>query len=813
MLPLAHKIAFLIFAVIALGVGAKGFYGVYRRIRAGRPDPEPRFDRILSRALYAVRTTLLQQRTFRKRPAVSFFHALIFYGFVYYLLVNVVDSVEGYLRVSIASDQWPGAAYNLSADILSACVLLGVVALVARRLLLPARRDFQFNSKILLHERVRANAITRDSAIVSCFILFHVGSRAVGAGAKLAIEGRDPFQPFACALSHLFTPANAETWRIFGFWGALGSVLAFLAYFPYTKHIHLFMAPIKYMTARREPSGVLPPLDLNLNASTSEAEQTLGASRLEQLAWPRLLDAYACIQCNRCQDVCPATATGKSLSPAALEINKRMELNQLAASLPGFERGEKSPRPLLEFALSPEAAWACTTCGACMQACPVQNEQMLDIIDIRRHQVMMQGEFPVQLQSAFRGMERASNPWGINHEQRMAWAEGLDVPTIDERPDAEILYWVGCAPSYDPQSQKTARAFVQLLNHAGVSFAVLGKKECCTGDSARRAGNEYLYQQLAERNVATLKAACPKVIVTTCPHCMNSIGHEYKQLGGDFKVLHHTELLASLVAEGKLIPTATDQHITYHDPCYLGRHNGVYDEPRNLLRVLSNDFVELPRNRENAFCCGAGGAQFWKEEDPGPEKIAGNRISEVQKTLAQTDGQKVLAVGCPFCKSMLSSTPLQGRDDFEIRDVAELLFENILPSSRRTEPPTKAPEIVVEATTPSVDLPEAPVLQSGPAREIVAVAEAEPDLATPPNQDQQDVATAPAPSRKKWSPKRVIIEPPPSDRPESSPDQNRQQVDSITAPSRKKWTPKRGSEAEQSPDPQESPPKPDLSGE
>jgi Fe-S oxidoreductase len=753
MLPLAHKIAFVCFAAIALGFGAKGFYGVYRRIRAGRPDPESRFDGILSRARYAIQTTLLQQRTFLNRPFVSFFHSLIFYGFVYYLLVNVVDGAEGYLPVSISSGQWAGAAYNLSADLLSACVLLGVVALIARRFVLPARRYFRFNDKIMLHERVRKNAIMRDSLIVSCFILFHVGSRVVGAGARLAAEGRDSFQPFASLLSHAFSPATADSWRVFGYWGALGSVLAFLAYFPYSKHIHLFMAPIKYLTARRESSGVLPPLEVKLDASASEGEPTLGASRLEELAWPRLLDAYACIQCNRCQDVCPATATMKSLSPAALEINKRMELNQLAAHQPAFEHGNPSPRPLLEFALSPAAAWACTTCGACMQVCPVQNEQMFDIIDIRRHQVMMEGEFPVQLQSAFRGMERASNPWGISHDQRMAWAEGLDVPTIEERPDAEFLYWVGCAPSYDPQSQKTARALMQLLHHAGVSFAVLGKRECCTGDSARRAGNEYLYQQLAERNVATLNAVRPKTIVTTCPHCMNAIGHEYKQLGGNFKVLHHTELLASLVAEGKLTPTATDQSITYHDPCYLGRHNGVYDAPRNLLRVLSNDFVELPRNRENAFCCGAGGAQFWKEEEPGPEKIATNRLSEAQKTLAPFGGEKVLAVGCPFCKSMLGSTSSEG-DEIRIRDVAELLFENVLSSSQSTELRIEARETVTDAALTVGDVPQVALPQPSHAEEIATPAP-EPVAVAASGHESQEVAATPAASRKKWSPKRA----------------------------------------------------------
>ena len=680
MLPLAHRIAFLLFAGLTGGLSIRGFQRVYRQISLGRPDVETRTDRIPRRLWYAISTTLSQRRAFAKRPIVSLLHSFIFYGFVFYLLVNMVDGAEGYLPIAIRSTGALGALYNLLADTLSALVLIGVLALVARRFLLPARADFRFNSNVLLHDDVTRGKISRDSLVVSSFILFHVGSRAVGAGARLAAEGPDSFQPFASLLAHLFSANHAEAWRIFGYWGALGSILAFLLYFPCSKHIHLLMAPANYLFARREPSGVLPPLEMDLENSAAEEEPVLGASTLQQLAWPRLLDAYACIQCNRCQDVCPAATTGKSLSPAALEINKRMELNKLA-STGSTAASENSSRPLLEFALSPEAAWACTTCGACMQVCPVQNEQMLDIVDMRRYQVMMAGEFPVQLQSAFRGMERAGNPWGISHDQRMAWADGLHVPTIEENPDAELLYWVGCAPSYDPQSQKTARALVQLLNQAGVNFAVLGKSECCTGDSARRAGNEYLYNQLATQNVATLQSIRPKRIVTTCPHCMNAIGNEYRQLGGDFEVLHHTELLESLVAEGKLSPKVTDRSVAYHDPCYLGRHNGVYDAPRNLLRVLTNEMVELPRNREGAFCCGAGGAQFWKEEEPGPEKVAANRFNEAQQALSKCAGSKTLAVGCPFCKSMLSSTPGQAGTDIQIRDVAELLLDGILPQS------------------------------------------------------------------------------------------------------------------------------------
>ena len=836
MLPLSQKIAFLLFTLITLALGAEGFYRLYLRICRGAADSELRFNNLPRRIWYTLVTMLTQQRTFKKRPTIGLFHSFIFYGFVFYGLVNLVDAVEGYLPISVSSTNPIGAIYNLLADILSFLVLLGVIALVIRRFALPSRRDFRFNPRTLLHPDVLRSRIPVDSLIVSAFILFHVGSRAIGAGARIAANGPDSFQPFATLISHLFTPANADAFRIFGFWGALGSVLLFLAYFPYTKHVHIFGAPAKYLAAREPSSGVLPPVTLNLESETETAK--LGANKLEDLAWPRLLDAYACIQCNRCQDVCPATATGKSLSPAALEINKRMELNDLAEEQnflsfkpAPFEKGTPSPNPLLKFALSPEAAWACTTCGACMEVCPTQNEQMLDIIDIRRNQVMIEGEFPSQLQSAFRGMERAQNPWGINHEQRLAWADGLKVRSTDENPTPDVLYWVGCAASYDPQAQKTARAFVELLNHAEVDFAVLGKKECCTGDSARRAGNEYLYRQLADKNVSTLNTIHPKLIVASCPHCLNSLGHEYKQIGGDYKVLHHTEYLESLVANKKLSPAPSEAAITYHDPCYLGRHNGIYDAPRNLLNILSNNTAtELPRNRENSFCCGAGGAQFWKEEEPGDQRISDNRFREVQQTLSSAPGEKVLAVGCPFCKSMLGSTPSKAEsEDIAIKDVAELLLEGvrkakgIIAQPTETKPasasepqsvPTKSPDSVPisaepesttagSSTTPpsasSVERKKWQPKSSTPSAQEIPASTPFAEVAQPEPAKSIEVAPAPAPERKKWQPKSAVTSQPPA-----SVETKSSEVEPIPTPAaeptppldpptpaRKKWTPKK----------------------
>ena len=773
MLPLSSKILFFLFALVFGGLGLWGFYRLYLRVRRGSRATELRADVLGSRLLYALRASLTQERTFRRRTAISVLHSFIFYGFVYYLLVNVIDGLEGYFAFSILSSNPLGAVYNLLADLLSFGVLLGVISLVVRRLVLPARRDFRFNQKTLLHPQVKNRYILRDSLIVSSFITFHVGSRILGQAAKLGMDGGDGWQPLTSAVSRaLFSGASESAlygWRVFGYWGALGSVLAFLAYFPYTKHIHIFMAPVNYFFRRPVGSGVLPPMP-DLAAAMEAEEPRLGAEKLEDLEWPRMLDAYACIQCNRCQDVCPASATGKALSPAALEINKRMELNMISGhaspftlQTSAFETGAATARPLLEFAISPEAVWGCTTCGACMEVCPVQDEQMLDIIDIRRNLVMVQGEFPPQLQSAFRGMERASNPWGLSRDKRLEWAEGLKVPTIDENPAPDIIYWVGCAAAYDPGAQKVARSFVQLLDRAGVNYAVLGRKEACTGDSARRAGNEFLYQTLAEENVAMLNMVRPKLIVATCPHCMNAIGHEYRQLGGNYKTMHHTEYLEMLIAQGKLEAAPLDANVTYHDPCYLGRHNGVYDAPRHVIEALGVEILELERSRNNSFCCGAGGAQFWKEEEEGDGRISDNRFNEIQARLdSATESAKegkILAVGCPFCKAMINSSPAkQNRDDIVVKDVAELLLEGVMRKSGDDVVPTgpvpgvtplEQPEAV---SAPTAQLPMA--LGHGdlnaPEAGVVGETAAEVVNAQPA---PPAAMVAEAPARKSWKPK------------------------------------------------------------
>jgi len=673
MLTTPEKILFLLLLLASLYFGGGALYRVYKAIRRGQP--EDRFDNLPARVGRALWQTLTMQTVFKKRPWVGLLHAFVFYGFVFYLSVNLVDLLEGFFPFKARGGFWNG--YNLVADILTALILLGVIGLLVRRYSGLGRKTFSWNEKTPLHERVR-QGIPTDSAIVGGFILFHVGSRLLHKAAQAADPdfGPDPFQPVASLASNLFLWVEVDRLVVFEhlfWWFAIGSILVFIPYFARSKHIHLFLAPLNLAFKKEKPGALLP---IAKDFEALERMEKFGVARLEDFTWPRLLDAYSCIMCNRCQEVCPAYTTGKALSPAAILINERYELNQI---LPTFAAGQESPRPLLAFALNEEALWACTTCNACVEVCPVGNEPMLHILDVRREQVMMQGAFPSQLNNAFKGMERNGNPWNLGADKRLAWAEGLPFPvkSVSENPEAEVLYWVGCAPAYDPRAQKTARAFAEILHASGVSWAVLGKDEKCTGDAARRAGNEFLFMQLATENVATLNAAMvarPKTIVTTCPHCFHTLAHEYKDFGGHYTVKHHTEYIAELIEAQKLELLPMNGTVTYHDPCYLGRHNGVLREPRQVIQAAGLVLQEPPRHGVNSFCCGAGGAQFWKEEEPGNERVSTHRYRELKATGAGT-----IAVGCPFCMQMMNLETAQEPEGQAPRvlDISELIVERL----------------------------------------------------------------------------------------------------------------------------------------
>jgi Fe-S oxidoreductase len=399
-----------------------------------------------------------------------------------------------------------------------------------------------------------------------------------------------------------------------------------------------------------------------------ETIEQFGVSTLSNLQQTQIVDAYACIMCNRCQEACPAYYTGKELSPAALEVNKRYYIKQNLLQL----ASGVDEVPLLEYAISLSAVWACTACGACIDVCPVGNTPMLDIMDIRRDQVLMESAFPEELKAAFIGMERAGNPWQST-ESRLEWARSLDfdVPTVQENPDYEYLLWVGCAGAFNPDAQQIVRAVATVLNAAGVSFAILGEEETCTGDSARRAGNEYLFYEMAMGNIETLDGinANKRRIVTSCPHCFTTIGKEYRELGGHYDVFHHTQLIADLVGKGKLRLNKNNLEMaTFHDPCYLGRHNGVIDEPREALAQAGMTLLEMGRSGTDSFCCGAGGAQMWKEEEHGSGAVNVTRFEEARDTGAET-----LVVGCPFCATMMIDANREAGSPMEVMDVAQVV--------------------------------------------------------------------------------------------------------------------------------------------
>lgn len=686
MLTLAEKIVFVLAVIASLYFTFVGFRRVFRVIQRGSGDDKPTFGSVLRNLFKAAGKWITTWPAWKSRRLSTLLHFGISVGFVFYFLVNFGDVLEGLFPIQfLGGDDWLSRGYRLMADFFSATVLVGMVYFLLRRFVFDSPR-LKYRKNVTLIEPVARGAIRRDSLIVGLFILIHVGSRFLGESLQLARESAetgqvDRWQPIGTMVSSLWQNMSTQSlivWEHIFWFLALGTILAFLPYFPYTKHFHLIMSGVNFLTKPKRTSlGELPPINFD-----DESVEEFGVARIDELPWTHLVDAYSCIMCNRCQDVCPAYVTGKELSPSALEVNKRYFLNN---NLRKLAAGETPELKLMDYAISESAVWACTSCGACIDICPVGNEPMFDIMHIRRRQMLTENEFPSELKQAYRGMERNSNPWNMSSRDRMKWADGLDVATVEENPDFDVLWWVGCAPSYDPRAQNTARAFARILNTVGVNYAVLGEMESCTGDTARRSGNEYLFAEMAKANVETLNeaglnnsgnGARLRRIVTTCPHCLHTLGKEYGQFGGHYEVIHHTQLLSELTAEGRLSVSHSDEDFdtfTFHDPCYLGRHNGIIDAPRSVLRATNSVVLEMPRHGKQSFCCGAGGAQMWKEEEHGTEKVNEARFKEAAAT-----GARTVAVGCPFCLTMMSDAAKAAGGEILVKDVAEIIAERMV---------------------------------------------------------------------------------------------------------------------------------------
>ena len=538
--------------------------------------------------------------------------------------------------------------YALLVDVFATLVLVGVAgALWIRKVQRPARLQGS-------HLGEADVILAMIATIALSLLLWHACRIALGLN-----EWPASWSPVANLLSGLFgrNSVTRVLERVF-VWMHVLTILAFLAYLPRSKHLHILSAAVNVWFGRTGPGGRLEPLRFD-DPAVPEEEIRFGAGTIADLNFKEVLDTFSCTECGRCQDACPAFATGKVLSPKLVIMGLR---DQVFAQDSG---------PLVPGAVPEESVWDCVTCGACVQACPVSIEHVDHIVDLRRHLVMVDSNFPAEADPMLRDIERASNPWGRAQSERADWASSLGVKVLEPGdPAPEYLYWVGCAASFDERARVGAESTAKLLKAAGVDFAILGPRESCTGDPARRMGNEYVFQGFAEQNVSELNDAGVRKIVASCPHCFNTLANEYPDFGGRYEVIHHSELLASLVREGRLVPERSDAlSVTYHDSCYLARHNDVIAAPREVLGAVA-DPIEMERSGKRTFCCGAGGAHMWMEE-------RGKPINEARVREAAATGADTLAVACPFCTVMLGDGVQSAGVDLKVIDVATLLVDSI----------------------------------------------------------------------------------------------------------------------------------------
>jgi Fe-S oxidoreductase len=593
-------------------------------------------------------TIVLGQRKLLQRLGPGLTHAFIFWGFMVLIptiLIALIGVVDKHSTLPWLGHQgW----YMLLVDIFCVLVLVGVVAAVYIR---KVQRPRRFEGSHLGEADLILALI---ATIIVSLLLWH--------GARIAVhlnEWPASWSPLSKALSHLFGHNQATKILERAFvWIHVLTILGFLAYLPRSKHLHIFVAAINVWFGRTRAGGRLEPLKFD-DPDIPEDELRFGAGTATDLTWKQVLDTFSCTECGRCQDACPAYATGKILSPKLVIMGLRDAVF-----------AQDADTTLVPNAVPEESVWDCVTCGACIQACPVSIEHVDHIVDLRRHLVMVESSFPAEAEPMLRDVERASNPWGKPQSERADWAAELGIKVLEPGdPPPEYLYWVGCASSFDERARKSAQATAKVLQAANVDFAILGPRESCTGDPARRIGNEYVFQAFAEQNVATLNEVGVTKVLTGCPHCFNTLANEYPDFGGHYEVIHHSELLSTLVRDGLIKPTKGDggSQITYHDSCYLARHNDVLEAPREIVSAIGTP-TEMPRSGKQTFCCGAGGAHMWMEEHAKP-------INEERVREAAATGANTLAVACPFCTVMLDDGVQSAGADLRVADVATLLSE------------------------------------------------------------------------------------------------------------------------------------------
>ena len=657
--------------VVALGAFASAglilYQRVFRLILLGK-NPG-RFDQPVRRLVGALpyilgQRKVLQSVSLRDRAGIA--HFVIFWGFLSFTTSYVLYIFGDVLWHQFSESVLTAAGVRIFTGYLDILAIVFFVLLawaaVRRWIVRPNRLSFD------LTQKGESAIILLLIASLMLFTLlteaFFVASGGTGPHAD-ALIGR----PIGKALAGIGIDGDlANALHGLSWWLHLGVILGFSIYIPLSKHMHLVAAPISFVTRKLEPRGTLPtPTDL-------ETAEVFGASRIQDFTWKELLDGYSCAVCGRCTDVCPANITGKILSPMHIVENMKEHVIEFGDGV-AADNDEQESKPLIGNWIAEQALWDCVTCGACIQECPVGVEHIDSIVDMRRFLVMEQASMPETAMGALLSMEQRGHPWRGTTYARTDWAAGLDVPTLAEKPDAEFLFWVGCTAALEQRSQSIARSMVSVLKRAGVDFAILGDEETCTGDPARRMGNEYLYQILAEQNIQTMKSYNVKTVVTICPHCFNTIRNEYPHLGGEFEVVHYTEFVNGLIQEGRIRPVAEIKTtIAYHDSCYLGRHNGIYDAPREIAKAIPGvELVEMTRCREKGFCCGAGGGHMWMEESGG-QRINHARTEQFFETEAETVG-----VSCPFCLQMFEEGigSLDNPEPKRARDLLEVLDESL----------------------------------------------------------------------------------------------------------------------------------------
>jgi Fe-S oxidoreductase len=660
---IARAVVLVLLLAAAVGLFARRTRLLARIVRLGRPVD--RSADVPDRAAREVAEVLGQRKLFQ-RLLPGCMHACIFWGFLV-LLTTIAEAMgqvvdPGFVLPWIGHAAWLG----LVQDVFAGLVLVGLAIAVGIRVV-------QRPERFVGSHRLDAYRILGLIFWIIATLLLYRGARiAVGVEAS-----PQAWTPLSEAASHLFT-WMASGWQRAAMWTLLWMhvilILGFLVYLPYSKHLHIATSALNVWLASTRPRGALEPLRIDMDALEA-GEQSLGADTLTGLTQKSLLDLGACTECGRCQSACPAWNTGKPLSPKLLIMDLRDHaLAEGPAILAAQAAGEGfAPTALVPEVVDDEAVWACTSCGACVEECPVDIEHVDTIVDLRRALVMGESRFPAEAGAMLRNLENSSNPWGQPQAARADWAEGLGVPIVNGAAP-EVLYWVGCAGSFDDRATKVSRAVAELLTRAGVSFAILGPRELCSGDPARRMGNEFLFQTLAEQNVETLNAVGVRTIVANCPHCFNTLRNEYPAYGGSYEVLHHTQLLERLVREGRLRPTQEVRTLlSYHDPCYLGRHNEIYEPPRRLLDAVPGlDQVEMPRHRHRGMCCGAGGSRMWMEERIG-KRINAERMDEAAST-----GADAVGVACPYCLIMLDDgAKARGDRPIEVLDVAQVVQRSL----------------------------------------------------------------------------------------------------------------------------------------